>query len=163
MRLPRRALLAGPALAGLMALAGCGGPSPTTLAVTLSASPSLNPNADKQASPTVVRLYDLKARDTFDNATFNDLFYNDAATLAADMLGRKEIEMLPGKTVTFKRDAESGTKFLGVIAGFRALQGNAWRAVMAVQPGDTNPVLITLGPNVVTIGKKPSSGFLGLF
>lgn len=155
---------AGLGLGAALILAGCGGgPSPTQLSVSLGASGQLNPNVDNQPSPTVVRLYDLKSLDGFNNATFNELFYNDTATLGGDMLGRKEIEMLPGKTVTFKRVAETGTHYVGVIAGFRVLQGNAWRSSMPVSVGDTNPILVTLGPNTITIGKKPSSGFLGIF
>lgn len=160
-----RAKRAAVALALLLPLlvAACGGPSPTSLSVDVTASGQLNPNADNQPSPTVVRLYDLKSADTFSNATFNDLFYKDAATLGGDMLGRKEIEMLPGQTMHFKRDAELGTKYVGVIAGFRSLQGLSWRASMPVEAGEGNPIIVTLGPNVITIAKKPSSGLFGAF
>ncbi|MBS0558700.1 MAG: type VI secretion system lipoprotein TssJ [Proteobacteria bacterium] len=151
------------ALLALSLLAGCGGPSPTALDVSATAGAGLNPNSENQPSPTVVRLYDLKSLDAFNSATFNDLFYADTATLGGDMLGRKELQMLPGKTVTFTRDAAAGTQYVGVVAGYRSLQGNGWRATMPVRVGDTNPILITLGASTITIGKKPSSGFLGLF
>lgn len=144
-------------------LTGCGGPSPTRLTITMNASPQLNPNSDNQPSPTVVRIYDLKSADTFNSATFNDLFYNDTAKLGGDMLGRKEVEMLPGKSTTIKRDAETGTKYIGVIAGFRSLQGTSWRSSMPVKPEEQNPIIVTLGPDAVTVAKKPSSGFLGIF
>lgn len=147
----------------VIALVGCGGPSPTQLSLSITASAQLNPNSDLQPSPTVVRIYDLKSADAFNSATFNDLFYNDTAALASDMLGRKEIEMLPGKTTTLKPDAEAGTRFIGVIAGFRSLQGNNWRSSLAVEVGKENDAIITLGTNVITIGKKPSSSFLGIF
>jgi type VI secretion system protein VasD len=159
----KRAAGAALAVALPLLLAACGGPSPTTLSVEVSASAQLNPNADNQPSPTVVRLYDLKSTDTFTNATFNDLFYKDAATLGGDMLGRKEIEMLPGQSMRFKREAESGTKYVGVIAGFRSLQGLSWRATMPLQEGEGNPIVVTLGPNVITVAKKPSSGLFGAF
>lgn len=147
-----------------MALAGCGGPSPTKLAVTVSASDQLNPNADNQPSPTVVRIYELKSADAFNAASFDDLFYDDTSKLGADLLGRKEIEMLPGQATIVKRTAEPGTGFVGVVAGFRTPQGTQWRGTLPVVAEDDNPVAVTLAPSSLTIGKAPSGGFLfGLF
>jgi type VI secretion system protein VasD len=159
----RHAVMLGAGMLLAALLSGCGGPSPTRLTITMNASPQLNPNSDNQPSPTVVRIYDLKSADNFNSATFNDLFYNDTAKLGGDMLGRKEVEMLPGKSTIIKRDAETGTKYLGVIAGFRTLLGTSWRSSLPVKPEEQNPLIVTLGPNVITVAKKPSSGFLGIF
>lgn len=147
------------------AVTGCGGdPTPPQLALTLTASEQLNPNADKQPSPTVVRIYELKSADTFDGASFDSLFYNDSSTLGADLLGRKEVEMLPGQTVTVDRTAAAGTGFVGVIAGFRTLQGTQWRGSLPVVADDDNPIKVDLAPSSLTVAKAPSGGFLfGLF
>ena len=111
-------------------IAACGGPSPTNVLLTVTASPQVNPNSDNQPSPTVVRFYDLKSPDTFNSASFFDLYDDDTKRLGADMLGRKEIEVQPGKTMHIDSVAAPGTLFLGVLAGFRDLDGALWRAVV---------------------------------
>ncbi|MGO1077486.1 type VI secretion system lipoprotein TssJ [Inquilinus sp. CA228] len=144
-------------------MAGCGS-SPTQVALTLAASEQLNPNSENQPSPTVVRIYELKSADAFNAATFDGLFYNDTTTLGADLLGRKEVEVLPGQTVTVDRTAEAGTGFVGVVAGFRTPQGTQWRGTLPVEAEDDNPIQVNLAPSSLTVAKGPSGGFFfGLF
>jgi type VI secretion system protein VasD len=159
--LARRAMIV-PLLALGPAVTACGGPSPTTVKVTVVASPQTNPNSDNQPSPTVVRLYDLKTPDTFNNASFFDLYNNDSRTLGADMLGRREIEIPPGQTLKVDGVAATGTQYLGVMAGFRDLTGSGWRTTYKLDTGDTNKLIVTLEAKSLTLS-KPSSGFLGIF
>jgi type VI secretion system protein VasD len=140
-------------------LASCGGPSPTRLAMTVSASGQLNPNSDDQPSPAVVRIYDLKSQTAFLGASFDDLFYNGTATLGRDLLAEKQLNMVPGQTLTLKEVAAPGTAFVGVVAGFRAPQGADWRGVLAVAPKNRNKIDITLAPTAVSIAKHPSGGW----
>jgi type VI secretion system protein VasD len=140
-------------------LAACGGPSPTRLAMTVTASSQLNPNSDNQPSPTVVSIYDLKSQTTFMSASFDDLFYNDTATLGGDLLAHRQLNMLPGRTLTLKDEAAPGTTFVGVVAGFRMPQGAAWRGVLEVAPQSRNKIAITLAPTSVSIAKPPSGGW----
>ncbi len=145
-----------------MLAAACGGPSPTKLSVTVTATSQANPNSENQPSPTVVRLYDLKSVDTFNSASFTDLYYDDAKKLGGDLLGRREIEIQPDKTMKIDSTAAPDTLFLGVLAGFRDLDGTSWRSTTAVSPGDTNQFIVTLQARSLTLGKPPSR-FLGIF
>lgn len=156
-RLPRRCVLA----LGLLATA-CGGPSPTTVSVKVIATPQVNPNSDNQPSPTVVRFYYLKSADTFNGATFFDIYDNDAKVLGADMLGRKEIEVIPGAVTTVDISAPPETPILGVIAGYRDLQNATWRGTWPLSAGDSNTVVLTLEARALTLA-KPKSRFLGIF
>ncbi len=145
------ALLAGP-------LVSCGGASPTRLALTVSASAQLNPNTENQPSPTTITIYDLKSSDIFMSASFDDLFYRGATTLGGDMLAQRQITMLPGQTTTLADEAAAGTRFIGVVAGFRAAEGGEWRGLLAVRPEQRNRVAITLAPSAVTVARPPSGG-----
>lgn len=149
-------------LAAAFLAVSCGGPSPTQIMITVNASPQTNPNSEDQPSPTVVRFYDLTSADKFDNASFFDLFDDDGRTLGADMLARREIEIEPGKTMTVDRVAAPGTVVMGVVAGFRDIDGAKWRDVFPISAGSRNTVIATLQARAVTL-TKPRSRFLGIF
>jgi type VI secretion system protein VasD len=147
----------------ILGMAACGGPPPPTkFALSIVASPELNVNSDKQPSPVVVRVYDLKSTDAFLGATFFDLFDNDTAKLGGDLLGRKELMMQPGMTVKLDRESSPDTRFIAVLAGFRVIGESGWRAWMRVDPGSSNSVVISLDPNTVRIAPAKSR-FLGIF
>ena len=83
-----------------------------------------------------------------------------AKKLGADMLARREIEIRPGQTMTVKADAPNGTLYLGVIAGFREIEGAQWRDVYTLDTGSDNRVAVTLQARTMTVARR-SSGFLG--
>ena len=149
-------------LAVLGLAAACGGPSPTRSMVTVNASPLINPNSDDQPSPTVVRFYDLTAADKFNNASFFAIYDDEGKTLGADLLARREIEIQPGKTMVVDRVAPSGTLVMGVLAGFRDINGATWRDVFPISPGSNNKIILTLQTRSIALS-KPRSRFLGIF
>lgn len=150
------------AVALALVVSACGGSSSTQLALSVMASPQLNLNQDQQPSPVVVRIYDLKSTDTFSSAAFFDLYDDDVVKLGGDLLGRKEIAIQPGKTVSFDREASPDMKAIGVLAAFRVIGTSGWRAWTPVDSGDKNTVVITLDPNTVAVSRKKSS-FLWIF
>lgn len=156
----RQSLLGGLFLLGL-ALAGCGA-DPTRTLLTVNASAQLNPNSANQPSPTVVRVYGLKSADAFANATFFQIYEADRATLGADLLSRREVILEPGQTVQVDATEEPGTRFVGILAAFRQLDGANWRALAPVSEGDDNPLIVVLQTSAVTVRPKPSH-FLGIF
>jgi type VI secretion system protein VasD len=145
----------------LVALTACSA-SPTRTTLTLSASSGLNPNRDGQPSPTVVRIYELKSVDVFNQLSFFDLYDHDTAKLGGDLLNRRELEVQPGKTQELRREADPAARFLGVIAGFRTLADIPWRASVPLEPESRNNIAIRLDPTAVTVTKVPR-GFLGIF
>jgi type VI secretion system protein VasD len=148
-------------LALALSLAACGA-SPTRVGMTLSASSGLNPNRDGQPSPTVVRIYELKSVDVFNQLSFFDLYDHDQAKLGADLLNRRELEVQPGKTIELTREADQGARFLGVIAGFRSLNDIPWRGSVPLDPESRNSVEVRLDPTSVTV-VKPRRRFLWIF
>jgi type VI secretion system protein VasD len=157
----RRLVLVG----GAFVLAGCGGspkPKVSPIHVQIIADPSINPNADDAPSPTVVRVYELKSDTKFRQADFFALFDNDATTLGADLVGKREFEIKPGQTETYQRDVPIEAEYIGVIAGFRDITSAQWRAVVKIKKEDINDIIInvsSLSVNI-TLAKTRSPGWI---
>ena len=147
---------------GTLLLAGCGGapkPKVSPIRVQIIADPSINPNADDQPSPTVVRIYELKSDTTFRQADFFALFDNDATTLGADLVGKREFEIKPGQTETYNRDAPIEAEYIGVIAGFRDITSAQWRAVVKIKREYINDIIInitSLSVNITQTKTQPA-------
>jgi type VI secretion system protein VasD len=137
-------------LACTLLATGCGSPpppppKPTTLNGNIVASPTLNQDARKRASPVVVRMYELKSSALFEAADFVSLYDKDQATLGAEMIGRDEVVMRPGETqVIVLKTLPADAKFIGVLAAYRELERARWRALVPVAPNKVNLLTIQL-------------------
>src|SRR4051794_17029406 len=74
--------------------AACTLPNPL---LTIIASDRLNASAG-QGRPVQVRLYQLKSDARLQSAKFEDVWQNDAATLATDLVKVDEYTLFPGET-----------------------------------------------------------------
>lgn len=150
------------AFGSVAALGGCG-PSPTRTSLNLSAATGLNPNQASQPSPLVVRVYELKSVDTFNQLQFFDLFDQDVAKLGGDLLNRREVEIQPGATMEWKREADPGARYVGAIAGYRELSNITWRASVPLRQEARNNITVRLDEHSMTLALEPPSSFLGIF
>ncbi|WP_051356450.1 type VI secretion system lipoprotein TssJ [Azorhizobium doebereinerae] len=160
----RRAVLvrlaALPLLGGLGACAAPGPPPPviTPTVITIRADANVNPNQDGTPSPTVIKLYDLKAQTNFMSASFFELLDSDVTRLGPEMLSKQEVEILPGTTRDVDHQITGDVKFLGVIAGFRNINSAQWRAIVEVVPGKTNYFLVQLTSLAVSVELNATRG-----
>ncbi len=99
----------------------------------VAASPLVNPQPDGQPSPTVVRVYLLSGDTAFANASFRQLWENDAKTLGPTMLGKAEIVLNPGGVQRIKAKLVEGTVIVAVVVGFRDFEQAKWRAMIPLQ------------------------------
>jgi type VI secretion system protein VasD len=144
-RARRRALL----LAGAGALLGACGSAPTqqppppaapvvldavTLQVTLIATDDVNPDVRGRASPLSVRIMELRSRSAFDAADFFSLYDREQATLGTELLAKEQYILRPGDTQGYTRKAQGETRFLGVVAAYRDLEGSNWRVAAGIAP-----------------------------
>lgn len=137
----RRALLAA---GGGFLVVGCGSQpaapvapvvlDPVTLQVTLVASPEVNPDTRGRASPLSVRIYELRSRSAFDAADFFSLYEREQATLGTELLSKEQYILRPGDTQGYTRKAQAETRFLGVVAAYRDLEGSTWRMAAGIAP-----------------------------
>ena len=107
---------------------------PVTLQVTLIATPDVNPDVRGRASPLSVRIYELRSRSAFDAADFFALYDREQATLGTELLAKEQYILRPGDTQGYTRKAQGETRFLGVVAAFRDLEGSTWRVATGIAP-----------------------------
>ena len=149
-RVPVR-VLQGLVMAAALVLAGCAAapPKPTSVKVTLQASPTVNPDARKRASPLVVRVYELKSSAAFDAADFLSLYERDQATLAAEMVGREEFTLRPGESRPWEKIVGPEVRFIGVMAAYRDIERARWKTLIPIKPNLKN--VITIKADEITI------------
>ena len=105
-----------------------------TLQVTLIASDDVNPDVRGRASPLSVRILELRSRSGFDAADFFSLYDRDQATLGAELLAKEQYILRPSDTQGYTRKAQGETRFLGVVAAYRDLEGSTWRVAAGIAP-----------------------------
>lgn len=163
----RRAVLRGFVGAPVwMALSGCAGtPSVKTnsLEFAIEADQEININTNGEAAPVVLRLYELKSKSIFEQASFFELLDGDTAKLGADLVAKREFEVKPGEKSTFTRDSPSDAKHVGVIAGFREIETAQWRSLIDIVPDLTNSFLVQVTALAVKITLARASRNFGIF
>lgn len=107
---------------------------PVTLQVTLIATDDVNPDTRGRASPLSIRIYELRSRSAFDAADFFSLYDREQATLGTELLAKEQYILRPGDTQGYTRKAQTETRFLGVVAAFRDLEGSTWRIAAGIAP-----------------------------
>ena len=111
----------------LTGLVSCGGPSPTKIKGSIETSPGVNPDAAGQASPVVVRVYQLRSPGPFMEADFFDLSDKANATLGQNLVTSEVFEMQPGVNREYNTKFDPETKYVGVIAAYRDWENARWR------------------------------------
>jgi len=113
-------------MATLVLLAGCSVPS---VGVRVSSTANLNMNEDSEPLPVVVRLYQLSQAEAFRAASFEELWQKDLATLGDALLVKEELVMDPAYSRSVEMPRHDDARFLGVVAVFRTVEGDRWKAV----------------------------------
>src|SRR5215470_15074075 len=158
----------GYAIVGLLTVSlldACGSSSPPLLQGTIKADQASNPNLKGEASPIMVRVYELRSPAAFSGADFFSLFDNESATLAGDLVGREEYGLRPAETQPYRRQLQPDTKFIGVVAAFRDLEHSRWRQVVPVPDERQSTIAIGIEARAVTltVGSQGGSLFTKVF
>jgi len=103
-----------------------------TLHLTLSSRSALNNNEGGEALPTVVWVYQLKDRKTFDTASYGALLKQDKTLLDADLLDKQVVQVMPASDATLAVPMHADARFVAVVALFMApdVKNNTWRRVI---------------------------------
>ena len=152
-------------LVAAIVLAGCSGapkpPPPGVVEVTLQAAPDINPDANGQAAPVVVRIYHLASPEKFRIADFFSLFDNDKAALGADLVSREEVSLTPGESRVLTTPLEPNVRVVGIIAAYRDIEHATWRVSTDVPATGTTKLQANLSHLQVDLAKpgpqKPAS------
>lgn len=127
---------------------------PTKIDAKLLAGFNINPDTNGRPSPLVIRVYELKAVDTFNAADFFKLYDEEKATLGGDLISREEFEFSPGQGREITRKTNEQTLYFGVIAAYRNIDQSRWRASAALRLNSTNSLIIKIGKQAITINHQ---------
>ncbi|MCU7944032.1 MAG: type VI secretion system lipoprotein TssJ [Candidatus Thiodiazotropha endolucinida] len=140
------------ALLYLAMVMGCS--SVSSVAVTMSAAQSVNPDINDRPSPIVARIYELKSLSVFNNADFFNLFEQDVALLGDEMLMRDELHFQPGEVKLLERELQPDTRYVGVIGAYRDIENATWRRSIEINLRDETTFVIEFGKSGITLQKK---------
>jgi type VI secretion system protein VasD len=101
--------------------------------LTMTASDRVNANAG-QGRPVQVRLYQLKSDARLQSAKFEDVWQNDQATFATDLVKVDEYTLFPGETKSVKVTRSPDAQNLAAVALFREPQGKSWFLTYELAP-----------------------------
>lgn len=129
---------------GAIGACACGGAAPAAKApekcptqnitVSLLASPSINRTTEGETRPVLIRLYQLKDDRHLYNASFEQLWKDDKATLGADLVAAQEITMYPSTRTDVKFDRAPTVNHVASVALFSNPTGRAWVASIDLPP-----------------------------
>ena len=108
----------------------------------LTSTNALNQDDSGEALPVIVRIYQLKGKDRFQQATFKALWKNDKELLEGDLLDRKELTVHPDSEtlLDLDLDVKHGAAFFGVMALFRKPDVTSWKELIPAEASFLNPL-----------------------
>ncbi|HIE40515.1 MAG TPA: type VI secretion system lipoprotein TssJ, partial [Thiomicrorhabdus sp.] len=106
--------------------------SSKTFSVSLVVAPDANPDHQGRPSPVIVKIYQLKALNTFQKTEFFSLLDAGKTVLEDDLLSYEERELQPGMDYEYVMDVDSKVQYIAVVAEFRNFEKSRWRATVKV-------------------------------
>lgn len=100
------------------------------LKVDLTAVDAVNPDETGRASPVTVRVYQLRARRLFDDASRADLLTDDRVVLAPDLLAQTSAGLNPGASVSLSQPMRDDTRYVAVVALYRDPAAGGWKRIV---------------------------------
>ncbi|WP_338641121.1 type VI secretion system lipoprotein TssJ [Burkholderia pyrrocinia] len=101
------------------------------LNVDLTARAALNPDEAGRATSVAVRVYQLKDRKIFDEATYEDLLKSDRTVLAPDLQADMSAVVNPGASSSLSQPMQRETKYVAIVALYRAPGASGdWKRVI---------------------------------
>ncbi|SIO68662.1 type VI secretion system lipoprotein TssJ [Paraburkholderia phenazinium] len=109
----------------------------------LAAGSQVNPDSRGRPAPILVGIYELKSTAAFDSGDFTALQDHAAATLGDDLVSFEQLILLPGEHKLMRRPGNPASRALGIVAGYRVLGKNVWKATVVLPEGkDTSAFML---------------------
>lgn len=115
----------------------------------------LNPDIEQQSLPVQVKIYQLRDKQKFLHASFQDLWLRDRSTLATTLVAKRVLMINPSSTSDVKIRRKKAAKYLGLVAVFREPWMSRWRVLMPVPHGvkSWQRIKVQLHANTIRFGK----------
>jgi len=114
---------------------------------------SSNTNGTGQSLSTVVRIYQLKTPQAFDQLDYAQLQTNDMDALKADLLGSTDLVLRPNASASISEPMSDDAEYVGIVAFFRD-DGRDWKWKLVVpkkQWKKTDPVKIEVRDSSLSV------------
>jgi type VI secretion system protein VasD len=102
--------------------------------MTVMASPKINPEDDGSPRPVQLRLYQLKTDTRLLNASFQQIWKDDKATLQDDIVKVEEMTVYPDTRTEVKFERDPAALFVVGVALFRNPKGRNWWTEFELPP-----------------------------
>lgn len=109
--------------------------SSTDVRMKLSASADLNTNSFNEPLPVIVRIYQLSDVETFQSATFDQLWKADELILGSNLLHRQELTIKPQAKLEYEFVQVDKASYAAIFALFRNIDKDGWRWVHKLSSG----------------------------
>ena len=131
-----------------------------TMNLDLVGRPSLNANSLGRSLSTVVRIYQLRTPQAFEQMDYTQLQMNDLDALKADLLATRDVVMRPDASASISEPMSRDAEYVGVVAFFRDTGGNStWKLLVSKEQWkSTDPVKVELRDNtLLRVGEMPKA------
>ena len=102
--------------------------------MTVIASPKINPEVDGSPRPVQLRIYQLKTDTRLLNASFEQIWKDDKATLQDDLVKVEEFSVYPDTRSEVKFERDQTALFVVGVALFREPKGRNWWTEFELPP-----------------------------
>ncbi len=131
-----------------------------TMNLDLVSRSSLNTSGAGQSLSTVVRVYQLKTPQAFEQLSYAQLQANDLESLKPDLLVTKDVILRPDASVSLSEPMHADADYVGVVALFRSPdKETVWKLVVPKkQWKKTDPVKIELRGSTLQLAGVSGGG-----
>ncbi|MGF1747911.1 MULTISPECIES: type VI secretion system lipoprotein TssJ [Vibrio] len=149
-------------------LSGCSStttPVTTSYALQTVSDDTINPYRSTAANPVVVRLYQLKSKESFNQSSFIALYNGDLQALGSSLIVKQVLPpMMPASTVNSTLDINKSTQYLAALVEYANYQQSNGKAIAVVPTdGESSLVLRLSGLNVELDVVPPESSWWQIF
>ena len=120
-----------------------------TMNLDLVSRPSLNTSGGGQSLSTVLRVYQLKTPQAFEQLDYAQLQSNDLDALKPDLLGTTDVVLRPNASASISEPMDDNAEFVAVVAFFRDNgRDSTWRLLIPKKQWKvTDPVKVEVRDN----------------
>lgn len=135
-----------------LGLAACGAEPPPpapSLQVTATGTAGMNLGPDGTDRPVVLSIVQMRGTTLFEAADAGALA-DPATALGAEFIRQDQLAVTAGDTATAEIAVDPGATAIGIVGGFRSLDGKVFRQVLPAPTGPT-PVGIDVSPAGISL------------
>lgn len=130
-----------------------------TMNLDLTSRSSLNTSGAGQSLSTVLRVYQLKTPQAFEQLDYAQLQGNDLDALKPDLLGTTDVVLRPNGSASISEPMDENAQCVGIVAFFRDGGGDSiWRLVIPKKQWKaTDPVKVEVRDNTLQLAGTNAS------